>query len=484
MNNKLKFITVFALISLFSFCDLVAKTSAKSHNRYGVSLGQKRKFKKAQKEFDIAIKIYDKNSSISYHNRGWIFELQGDYEKAIASYKEAWRRSPKQIATGEKLAYLYYKTEKYNEAIVVAESVLKIDSKNSSIPKWLPDAYMKRLAQQKKLEQEKARLALLKEKKKKDLSNAAKAEMKKNTMFDLYADFMIRSGYYFNGGGGYKYVSDNGMMVNFPWSLRLNFEPNKHFLVRFSLENPFLGALTPDIISQNETIDASYRLGNYMLGIGMTFNHYSGTAAFSRALSMSDMKVGFIFGYKKKKSKTVVSFYPRYIPHDGESSSNFTMDYDMLRVDYSYEMSPTMKYYSIFSAQDYYVFNHTTTLSDYWGVYQFGLGMSLGDVVGETILERIKFTIEFVEKIYTENLQNTNPYGLFNGQGFMGMDGSKWFKGSPFSGYKAMGHQLSLIGEEGVNNTIILYQKFIFEMGDLSQDHHEFNFQMGANFKF
>ncbi len=131
-------------------CAAVATASdnAKRYNRQGVELGKQKKYNEAIKEFDRAIKKYDKNSAMTYHNRAWAFELQGNTTAAIKNYEEALRRNPVQVVTGEKLGFLYYKSGNYIAAVRVGEHVLKVDPNNKAVPKWLTDAYKKKLEQE------------------------------------------------------------------------------------------------------------------------------------------------------------------------------------------------------------------------------------------------------------------------------------------------------------------------------------------------
>jgi len=323
------------LISIFTFYssnDIYAIT-AKANNRYGVRLGKNKKYKKAINEFNKAINKYDKSSAKTYHNKGWALESIGDDKKAIKSYKEAWRRAPNQIPSGEKLGFLYFKTKDYENAVIIGESVMKKNPENKEVPKWLPDAYLKRLqAREKKKKEEKKKEKKKKEKKKKEEKKKVKEEKK---MIYATFDFLYRTGYYFGGkGGGFDpFIKDEGLIVNIPESLYIEFTPKDDMEFRMLLENPYLGGLMPNIITHNETFEGTYKVGKYMLGIGFTFNHYNSDINFSQNLSLSDIKIGFIFAYQKDKMKMRFSFYPRLIPHDGESSSDYTLDYDMLKME-------------------------------------------------------------------------------------------------------------------------------------------------------
>jgi tetratricopeptide (TPR) repeat protein len=144
---------VFCFLFL-SVPDAANAIDPKSINREGALMGEKKQYKEAIEQFDRAIEIYDKESARAYYNRGWAYELNGNIDKAIPDYEEALRRNPYQVISGEKLGYIYYKKGDYENAIRVGEIVLKYDPENEEVPKWLPDAYVKRMQNQKKIEKE------------------------------------------------------------------------------------------------------------------------------------------------------------------------------------------------------------------------------------------------------------------------------------------------------------------------------------------
>ena len=459
--------------------DLYA-ANAGTINRHGVELGKRKLYREAVKEFDRAIEIYDKSSARTYHNKGWALELTGDLKGAIESYEEAVRRNPRQIVSGEKLGFLYYRTGDYKNAVRTGEMVLRYDPENREVTKWLPDAYIKKLKQEQ--EELAARKKEDQKQKKEEEIKKQKEEKKKEkeaTILYATADFMIRTGYYFRGSGDYRYISDPGI-VDLPESIFVSFTPTTTWSFNLKLENPFLGALSPNLVIHNETFDARYHLGDFVLGIGMMFNHYNSDIAFNEKKKLNDFKTGFIFGFKKEKMAMTFEFYPRLFPKDGSASVNKTLDVNHLIIHYDYTVNPKLKYYSIIAARDYTFFDHSNELSSYWGVYDIGIGVTLGTLSRKSSRREIAFSIEFIERFYLRDLENDKPYKIFNGQRFFGINSSKWLKGSPFSGFRALSQVLGFRVDEQINNVLFLYQKAIIEMGDPDEDHHEFNLRIGA----
>ncbi len=453
-------------------------------NRHGVELGEKKMYDEAIEEFNRAVSKYNVDSARAYHNKGWAQELAGELKGAVKSYEEAIYRNPAQLITGEKLGFLYYRLGDYVNAVRVGEFVLKYDPKNKPVAKWLPDAYMRKLKMEQDLLKAKKEAEMKKKealkKKEEDKKIAQKKSKEEDIILYSTLDFMIRTGYYFAGEKGYKYVSDDGLLLDLPEKLFVRFTPRKKAEFSLTLENPYLGALTPDICIHNETFEGMYMLGDYTLGAGVMWNHYKSNESFGKTYSLHDFKVGLIFGFREKRLAMRFHFYPRFLPHDGESGSGKTYDTDKLEIHYTYTANPTMKYYSLISAKDYYVFDHSAELANYWGVYEIGLGVTLGNIAGSDKGINLSLSIEFRERFYLRDLENDDPYSMFNGQGWFGANSDKWLKGDPFSGFRAFGHELSFRLDEKINRYFFIYQKFIIEMGDLSEDHHEFNLLFGA----
>jgi tetratricopeptide (TPR) repeat protein len=491
MKHFLTIITLFSLLTtLQPLLERLHGATADSINRHGIILGKKKMYKEAIKEFDRAIDKYNKSSAEAYHNRAWTHELMGDKKKAIKNYEEALRRYPKLILSGEKLGYLYYKSKDYINAVRVGEQVLKFDPENKSVKEWLPDAYIKRLKQQQeKLAAEKKRAAEEKKRKEEELRKEQEKRIKEKQILYASYDIMIRNGWYFRGDKGYNYESDPGILLNLPNRLFVQFTPLPIWDFRFILENPFLGAVTPNVTTSSERLEVLYSLGGFKLGVGFMFNHYKGDFAYqAQGLGqkiMWDYKTGILFGYKKKKAEMKFSLYPRLLPYDGSSQSKVTYDTAYYRMDYVYNVSSDLRYYSLISARDYYFFYHTPEISDYWGVYEIGLGVSLGKMTRDPKKVNIAFSLELKQVVYLLDLNNDNPYTRKpNGQSYVGFNSKKWLKGDPMSGYYASSQHFTLRVDERIHKYAFLYQKLLIEMADPDTDHHEFNLVIGGGVVF
>jgi len=456
-------------------------------HRHAVELGRKRMYPEALVEFERAISIHNRKAAQVYHNKAWSLEKTGDMKGAVENYARAIERNPLQVPTGERLGFLYYKTGDYTNAVKIGEHVLKIDSGNKKVPQWLPDAYLKKLQQEKLLAD--ARKKKEEEERKKREEEKKRQQQKgekERRIFLATFDFMIRTGLYTKGPNeGYKYIKDPGI-IDIPERLYVSFTPLKEWQFDLLVENPWLGAMSPNLVIQNETIEAMYKLEHFMLGAGVFLNHYKGNIGFADE-NMTDIKVGFLFGYMKDNYEFKFTFYPRLIPHDGPSSTDETYDVDYVELGYKHIVSSALRYYTKMSARDYYIFDHTNKLSKYWGVYEIGLGVELGFLNADSDGVSIKFGIEYTQRFYTMDLGptgvgNDDPYSIINGQGFLGMNKDKWFKGNPFSGLRGTSSELGFRVQEQFSKYFYLYQKFITELGEIDADdnHYEFNFLFGV----
>ncbi len=473
----LKLISATAIIMTLTSTVTSFSQSPGELNTRGAELGKQKRYDEAINVFDKAITEYDKSSAMAYHNRGWALELQGKVKEAIENYEEAFRRNHQQAITGEKLGYLYYQTGDYIKAVDTGEKVLKIQPDNKEVPKWLSDAYMKKLQQEKE-----SRLGLQKDSSgQKGQQSAEEKKPEKRAVLYASADFSFRTGYFFEDSS-FKYIKDTGLIVDLPESLNARYTPIEAWNFTLNASNPRLGLMAPNLLTHEESLESVYSIGGFRLGIGFLLSHHESVINSGLKIKESDFKTGFIFGYREKQSEFSLSIYPRLLPHDGKSHTGITMDADKIDMSYAYYSSERdLKYYSIFSFRDFYFFDHDNVMSNYFGVYDIGLGVSLGKI---SILNKSfawAFTIEYRQRFYLQDINNEDPYSILpNGQGFFGMNFSKWFEGSPFSGVQSMGSEITLRIDEQIMPYLYLYQKIISEVGYKSSSNIEICFQIGV----
>lgn len=392
----------------------------------------------------------------------------------------------------ERAGFLYYTTGDYGKAVAMGEGVLKIDPENKEVLKWLPDAYTMKLKKNredllaKKIEDEKkADDAKKKAELKQDSEDKRLDDLRPPIYFYGAYEGIIRTAYYFKGEkeGKYKYDKTKGMYGDFPQMFYLQFTPNKIFELYSEFGNPYLGTLSPNLIVHTEILEAIFHIGNYSLGVGGMGNHFEGEkndAIYGKPFKLNDYKIGIIFGTKKDKADMKISFYPRALISDGVGSSGKTFDADYLKMDYSFKIDNAFSIYSWMSVRDYYYFDHEIKMSSYYGVYELGLGLKLTLYDSVTSDKLVCIFFDYTERFYMRDLNNDKPYDFANGQGWFGVNKSKWFKGDPFSGYRAPGHVMTFKVEEWPLKYIFLYQEISAEFVDKKEDHNGFCFLIGA----
>ena len=440
--------------------------------RKGAQFSDKKMYPEAVKEFQRAIDLYNASSAKAYHNMGYAMELKGDYTGAIKHYEEAVRRNPVQIPSFERVGFLYFKTGEYEKAVSAGEYVLKTDPKNAEVVKWLPEAIKMKLIKQQDM--------MLANQEEEALKKKADKELKEQERV-LYISFdgLIRTGYYYDGGE-YKYIKTPGLYADFPHMLYVDVTPTQGWEFDLKTGNPYLGALTPPLIVHSETLQAMYHLGNYYLGLGVMGNHYKNDINFGKEYTLNDYKGGVLFGVAQDKYVFDITLYPRFLPYDSEHNSGKTMDASYIEFAYRYTVDKFLSYYSKISAADYIFFDHEQELSNYWGVYEIGFGVSLGMFGKSSSRKNFALTLEFIERLYMQDLNNDDPYSFGNGQGWFGMNTEEWFKGDPFSGYYTSGHVFSVRVDEYAADHIFLYQKLSFELTGGEGDHNELNLLLGV----
>jgi len=505
----------------------------KDINKQGVELGEKNRLDEAIRQFDKVIELRDNEAARVYHNKAYALEKKGRLREAIKYYEEALKRNPKQVLSGQRLGFAYYQTLEFEKAVAVGEAVLKLEPGNKEVPRWLPDAKMKLaekrreelLAEQNRKKEAQKKAPVTEEKK-----PERKEEKEHRQIFYSSIDAMLRTGLfygkhyhmgdlYYTTPHGYRALSDDGLIVNTPYTIFFNVTPLPLLELNVTIENPFLGGLSPSgLVVQTEILESVFHIKKATIGAGFMFNHYNSNSAFYRKYMLWDYKAGIIAGYQENGVDVKFTWYPRVLIMDPATSTGKSLDVGMLKMDWSYQLSSNLKLYGMIHTRDYYVYNHSKDIyvamyfardfyiwaqpkdlsalyayyltksehvSDYWGVYDLGIGVTLHNLLNRTDEIQLSASIEWIERFYLRNLMNKNPYTLApNGQGWFGLNLGKFTKGKPFSGFHALSQVIGVRFEEQLTKNFFMYQKIILELADQNAEHHEFNLQIGTGVKF
>lgn len=479
---------------------------ATNYNSKGIKLGEEKKYEDALAEFQRALTIYEKGSAQTLHNKGWVYEQEGRTELAIQYYEAAIKRNPNQLPTYIKLGNLYYLTGKYDRAVAIGEHVITKDPQNAEVLKWLPDAYRQKLIATPTTKTEPLIIAqnplLMQPNEKPDIKNppveekkepAAEQDKKKEEpktpeankppFLSIYGDFYLRTGFYYPEKD-YKYISTPGYVFNFPFSFNVNANLSKLWILKINASAPYYGASSPNLLKMSESAEAAIQLGPLYVGGGIIAAQYTDNFNFAEDLTLYDFKVGFIFGYKKEKSDMTFTFYPRLIPFEGSFSSGKGLDIDKLDIMYWYHLDDVFGYFSKISINDFYYFNHDTKRSNYYGIYDISFGFTLGSLDEPKLKIPMIFTIDFTKRFYLQDIDNSEPYGFFRGQGWFGLNIGPKDGRSYFSSIKSSSNILSFKAEERIYNSYYLYQKLYIEIVGHNETHHEFTLQAGGGVLF
>ncbi len=465
MKNALVIILTLAL--LISLFDEVFAQSPDELNSQGVQSAVDNDLYQAMNDFEKAISVNDKKAAMNYHNIGYIFEEQQNIAEAINNYEEAIKRNPVQIQSYERAGYLNFKQKNMEKAIAIGEGGLKVDPKNKEIPKWL---FKAKIEQEKKVQQ--AKDALIRERDKDTLK-------REKVFIKVDYSFVLRTAYII--GSGYQYVDTPGLLINIPNILFVDFTPLPDWQFLLTMGNPYLGGLAKNTVIWTEHFEAIYYKEGYFLGLGFLGNHYDGSSFFKKTQqSLFDFKFGLVFGFYEQKARFDFTWYPRLLPYDAGYEPNKTYDTNYMNIAYKYRLTPKYNLLLGFTVNEYYFFDHKIERSDYFGVYDLSISIRMFDKPDSP------FIVEagVVEKYYTEDYNNKNPYSFLNGQGYFGINKDKWVRGDPVSGFKTIGQVIFGKMEHKLGKNFYLHEKLMIELVMPSQKEYDISVEIGGKVVF
>lgn len=466
-----------SLFCLFSFCIPLAAKDSVSLNREGVEAGRQGNFDQALQKFNESVNKADKGAAKVYHNKGWLYEQEGNISEALKFYEKALERNPYQLPTLERAGYLHYVNGNFIRAVELGERGLKIDPDNESILKWISDAHAKKIKQQKETEEKKKE----DEEKEKLEDEAEKERKEEQDLFSIKYFIGSRVSYNLQKGDGFSYQSTDGLFgYNLPNMLYMSFTPKEKFEFYLETGTPYNGALLSDVQNWYERFEFIYRNGTICLGAGIMGSHYNNNTFYGETKKLDDYKLGFVIKKKAAKYSFEAILYPRMIPADAGFKPEKTLDTDYIDISFTMDYSKVLKLDFGFTIKEFYFFDHAVPVSHYAGTYDFKGGVAYMDN------PKSKFTAKvfLIERLYMKDLNNDKPYDYFNGQGLFGFNRNKWYKGDPISGYDSHSHIIKGEFIEKAGDNFRFYQNAHLEIIDLSDLRFEFAFEVGIGYYY
>ncbi|HRP68455.1 MAG TPA: tetratricopeptide repeat protein [Turneriella sp.] len=475
-------------------------------NWEGIDLSNDARYPAAAEKFQKAITLDDTRSARSYHNIGYTYELAGDKNKALDSYQKAVTRNPQQTITWQSLGKLQYQMGLYKDAVMSGENVLKLDPRNVPVQKWLPDAYAK-LAEQKIYDA------------RNDLSGTASD----NPNCEARPDVIAEVGTYFTAVGvidkratAFKYYIPHGALQSLA-GLYAEFHPLRELTFRLNGHTPYFGVLQPNFFAGQENIEVQYNFKNFFFGAGILFTQLNvadsiiegETATYiqnSDYTSLSDTKFGLFLGSQDELTYFALKVYPRYLfrgPTSGPKSNSL----DTVKIDLEYRHNLRLSLGStidenqpiskgpftdlIFkmSIDEVYITEFkpvagTDALGHFFGVYDISLGMEFGKLQRQ--FDKVGFTYGFLltERLYFQDVKNTDTTGFGNGQGYFGFNTSGMTSGNAFSSFRNSSFIVTLFAAQMFRNRYIVREKIFFEATPGNERNHAVGVQLSFGVRF
>ncbi|MFO1527508.1 MAG: hypothetical protein U1F16_16175 [Turneriella sp.] len=475
-------------------------------NWEGIDLSNDARYLDAADKFQRAISLDDTRAARSYHNVAYTYELAGDKNKALDNYQKAVQRNPRQTISWASLGKMQYAMGLYKDAVISGETVLKLDARNASVQKWLPDAYAK-LAEQKMY----------------DARNDLSGDPATNPNCEARPDVIAEVGAFASIIGAidkqstaFNMYKPSGVFQT-PAGAYAIFNPLRELTFRLNGYTPYYGILQPTFFAGQERIEMQYNLKYFFFGGGILFNQLNLTNSTvppstttyvqnTDYTSISDTKFGLFMGGRDELNYFILRIYPRYLFRDDTSGPKST-SFDVVKIDLEYrrnlrlsigtvvdEKQPVSKgpFTDIIVKVDideiyiseFKPVTGTDAVGHYFGTYDFTLGMEFGRLQRE--FDKIGFTYGFLltERLYFQNTNNTNLTSFGNGQGYFGFNTTGATTGNAFSSYRNNSFIITLFSAQMFKNRYILRERLFFESTPGSERNHAIGLQVSFGVRF
>ena len=475
-------------------------------NWEGIDLSNDARYRDAADRFQKAITLDDTRAARSYHNVGYTYELAGDKNKALESYQKAVARNPRQTISWQSLGKMQYTMGLYKDAVISGETTLKLDPRNLSVQKWLPDAYAK-LAEQKMY----------------DARNDYTGDPSNNPNCEARPDVIAEVGVHFTAIGAidkqataFNYYQPQGLMKSIAGAYA-EFHPLRELTFRLNGKTPYFGILQPNFFAGQENVEMQYNFKFFFVGGGIMFSQINigsstvppSTTSYVRNTdyaSISDTKFGVFFGFRDELSFFMLKVYPRYLFRD-ETSGPQSNSFDVAKIDVEYRRNLRLSIGSVvddkapvskgpftdiivkFGMDEVYITEFkpiagTDAVGHYFGTYDFSVGMEFGRLQRE--FDKIGFTYGFLltQRLYFQDTNNSNLTSFGNGQGYFGLSTSGATTGNAFASFRNTSFIVTAFSAQMFKNRYVLREKLFFESTPGSERNHAIGFQLAFGVRF
>ena len=452
----------------------VSKPDLKKLNSDAIRMAKKGRYNTAEKKFKYATQL-DKISSIAYYNKGYTYQLQGDYNKALKNYRESLERDSGLISAKENIAEIFYEQGEYKQAIDLAEEVLKISPYRPKIHRWLPDAYKIYMEQR-------------------FVNSYDESYLSSGGTIDPFALLRSKGWYSLHFSysvGNTVLIPRSGHKVNYfisPLALRLpmifDFRLKSLIEVYFRVESPYVtGILHPQMVELESITEVGYRHKKYFFGAGLMYTQFlfatgipeEGSFILNTGITgTNDFKLGLVFNYQGKKFDFNGRLYPLYLFRDSSSSASSDIAVDRNFISFETNLKPESQtrwsrtYTIIFKVDEWFISEYQTpnnqaVVGHYLGYADIGFGLAF-PYFGKGIV-RFPMSIGFrlTGRLYFLDLNNTDPFALFNGQGILGVDTSTSISGDVFSGFRTSSLRLLFFTSQELFRSVSFSESLLLE---------------------
>lgn len=475
-------------------------------NWEGIDLSNDSRYLDAADRFQKAISLDDSRAARSYHNVAYTYELAGDKNKALENYQKAVVRNPQQTVSWASLGRMQYTMGLYKDAVFSGETTLKLDPRNASVQKWLPDAYAK-LAEQKIY----------------DARNDLTGDPTTNPNCEARPEVIGEVGFFASAIGvidkqstALNLYKPAGVLQT-PAGAYAEFNPLRELTFRLNGQTPYYGILQPTFYAGSQKIEMQYNFKYFFLGGGILFsqlNVENSTVPVSTTTyvqntdytSISDTKFGLFMGGRDDLTFFVLRIYPRYLFRDAESAPKSTA-FDVAKVELEYRRNLRLQLGSVvdekqpvskgpftdiivkFVIDEIYLTEYkpatgTDAVGHYFGTYDLSIGMEFGKLQRE--FDKVATTWGFLltNRLYFQNTGNTNLTSFGNGQGYFGFNSTGATTGNAFSSYRGNSFIVTLFAAQMFKNRYIVREQLFFEATPGSERNHALGFQLSFGVRF